>query len=83
MKQFMAELVSCAFDMPSWAPRSARRLAGLVIVGTVLLAPDVFRVGMESWVQHQTKVLMERITPLLQPEVPVHTSGTEAPRLGS
>ena len=73
MSHFLADLVSFAFDVPGWAPRAAKRVAGLLIVGTLLLAPDVFRAAMQSWVQHQTQVLLERITPLLQPDVPAHT----------
>lgn len=77
MNHLLADLVSSAFDVPSCAPRAARRVAGLVIVGTVLLAPDACQAGMQSWVQHQTQLLMERIAPLLQPESPVHLSGTK------
>lgn len=79
MNHLLADLVSSAFDVPTWAPRAVRRVAGLVIVGTVLLAPDAFRAGMESWVEVQTQSFTDRIAPLLQPEVPARTSDVEAP----
>lgn len=79
MNHVLADLVSSAFDVPIWAPRAVRRVAGLVIIGTVLLAPDAFRAGMESWIKVQTQSLMESINPLLHPEVPAHTSDVEAP----
>lgn len=77
MTHFLADLVSYAFDVPTWAPRAARRVAALVIVGTVLLAPDAFRAGMDAWVKHQTGVFMKRIAPLLEPDVSAPTSRAE------
>lgn len=68
MLHLLADLVSDAMNLPSWAPKVARRTAAVVLILTVLLAPDSFRAGFELWVKTQTEVMMDRAAPLLSPE---------------
>lgn len=68
MHHLLADLVSGAMNLPSWAPKIARRTAAVVLILTFWLAPDSFRAGFELWVKTQTQVTMDRMAPLLSPE---------------
>ena len=68
MHHLLADLVTGAMNLPSWAPKVARRTAAVVLILTFWFAPASFRAGFELWVKTQTQVMADRMTPLLSPE---------------
>jgi len=66
MRDVLADVVATVFRLPAWAPRAFRSAAAPTLAVVVVLAPNSCEVGVARWVQIETKVIMERMAPLLQ-----------------
>lgn len=71
MQHDLADLIADLFNIPSWAPRAAQRLALWIIVVVMVAFPTVYRDAIDIWVQRQVQSIMARMEPFLHPPKPI------------
>jgi hypothetical protein len=60
----MDHVIAALLDMPDWAPKAARNVAALIIVGAILFAPGTFNRGLAIFIaqtQHRIEQIMQPI----------------------
>lgn len=71
MQHDLANFIADLFDIPSWAPRAAQRVACWIIVVVMVAFPAVYHNAIDLWVQRQVQSIMARMEPFLHPPKPI------------